>query len=84
MLGKSPDYVCINEIAAGLPRLRHEDMDMSNMQSEKRFARWFPGQTQARDRWGDPIANEIGGREFHGSSAVAGAAERMRWSLGLA
>ncbi len=53
--------------------------------NSKKFANWFPGQTATRDRWGDPVAGEVKGREFQsGTNAADVAAQRMRWSLGHA
>jgi len=45
---------------------------------------WFPGQKPTLDRWGQPISGTVAGHEFQAEPAVAGAVERMRWSLGLA
>ncbi len=50
--------------------------------SSKKFANWFPGQTPARDRWGDLVGSQINGREFKSSNAAESASQRMRWSLG--
>ncbi len=53
--------------------------------NNSKIANWFPGQTAARDRWGDPVGGEVKGREFQtGTSAPDAAAQRMRWSLGHA
>ncbi|MBO6519692.1 MAG: hypothetical protein JJ900_02275 [Rhodospirillales bacterium] len=53
--------------------------------SKQNGINWFPGQTATRDRWGNPVAGEVKGREFQsGSNNAQDAAQRMRWSLGHA
>jgi hypothetical protein len=53
--------------------------------SNKKSTNWFPGQTNTRDRWGDPVGSEVQGREFRAPAGNAdNAAQRMRWSLGHA
>lgn len=50
----------------------------------KSKASWFPGMTQAQDRWGNPVGAEIKAREYRGQSDASAAASRLRWSLGHA
>lgn len=58
---------------------------MFNNAKDKISATWFPGKTQARDRWGEPIGADIRAREFQGAgNAPTAAAARLRWSLGHA
>jgi len=53
--------------------------------NNKKFATWFPGQTETRDRWGDLVGSEVKGREFQSAArSPESAAQRMRWSLGHA
>lgn len=52
--------------------------------SKNSKASWFPGMTQAQDRWGNPVGAEIKAREYRGQSDASAAASRLRWSLGHA
>lgn len=45
---------------------------------------WFPGMTQTKDRWGNPVGAEIKAREYRGQAAQTEAGARLRWSLGHA
>jgi len=80
---KNPDYVHFNANEARHRRNTHEDIDMFN-NSTKSKASWFPGMTQAQDRWGNPVGAEIKAREYRGQSDASSAAARLRWSLGHA
>lgn len=52
--------------------------------STKSKASWFPGMTQAQDRWGNPVGAKTQAHDYRGQSDASAAAARLRWSLGHA